>query len=261
MLTVNEISIYPIKSLGGISISQSDVLEKGLRYDRRWMLIDSDNRFMTQRIFPQLALFKLFLHQAGFIIRYLDEEITLNTGNISESFRARIWNDEVEVIEVSTYHSTWFSSKLKMSCKLVYFPEPAARPVEENYARNNDHVSLADAYPLLIIGQSSLDDLNGRMKSPLPMNRFRPNIVFTGGKAFEEDEWSNFQIGNARFAAVKPCSRCVLTTVDQETGVKGPEPLVTLATYRKKENHIYFGQNLLVLEPGRISLGDQIIME
>jgi uncharacterized protein YcbX len=133
--------------------------------------------------------------------------------------------------------------------------------VEENYARNNDHVSLADAYPLLIIGQSSLDDLNGRMKSPLPMNRFRPNIVFTGGKAFEEDEWSNFQIGNARFAAVKPCSRCVLTTVDQETGVKGPEPLVTLATYRKKENHIYFGQNLLVLEPGRISLGDQIIME
>ena len=261
MLTVSEIWIYPIKSLGGISISNSDVLEKGLRFDRRWMLVDSDNKFMTQRIFPQLSLFKLSPSEDGFIIRFKGEEITLTERSSGESFTAKIWNDVVSVIEVSSLHSAWFSKHLQMPCKLVHFPETSTRPVEEDYSINNEQVSLADAYPLLLIGQSSLDDLNARMKSPLPMNRFRPNIVFTGGKTFEEDEWGIFQVGNCRFAAVKPCSRCVLTTVDQQTGIKGTEPLVTLSTYRKKEHNIYFGQNLLVLQQGRVGLGDEIILE
>ena len=144
------------------------------------------------------------------------------------------------------------------SCRLVYFPEVNQRPVDEKYRIENDQVSLADGYPYLIIGQSSLDDLNSKLTNPLPMNRFRPNFVFTGGKPFEEDNWRNFAIGKSRFAGVKPCGRCVLTTVNQETTERGTEPLATLATYRRTNNKIYFGQNLLALTCHDIYEGDTI---
>ena len=120
---------------------------------------------------------------------------------------------------------------------------------------------LPMAYPVLIIGQSSLDDLNQRMKEPLPMNRFRPNIVFTGGEPYEEDGWKNFRIGQNRFVGVKPCSRCVLTTVNQDTGKKGIEPLATLSTYRMRNNKVYFGQNLIPLDHNEIAEGDEIVLE
>ena len=109
-----------------------------------------------------------------------------------------------------------------------------------------------------MIGQSSLDDLNSRLEFPVPMNRFRPNLVFTGGQPYEEDSWKLLTIGNNKFAGVKPCSRCVLTTVDQNTGEKGKEPLATLAKYRQHENKIYFGQNLLSIDHHTIHEGDEI---
>jgi len=173
--------------------------------------------------------------------------------------RTSIWEDSVDVEIAGQEVSNWFSKKLGMECRLVSFPEKNPRPVDAAYSIRNEHVSLADGYPLLIIGQSSLDDLNRRMKTPLPMNRFRPNIVFTGGEPFEEDEWKNFKAGDCRFAAVKPCARCALTTVNQDTAEKGIEPLATLASYRRKDNNVYFGQNVLTLQPGKIAVGDEII--
>jgi len=262
LLTVSEIWIYPVKSLGGIALNTARVLPKGIECDRRWMLIDSDNRCMTQRDHPRMACFQLSYVPDGFLVRHEEERIFLPFSAKGTSLSAIIWNDVVEVVEVSEELSQWFSSRLEFQCRLVSFPEINTRVVDQVYAQNNEQVSLADGYPLLIIGQASLDDLNQRMLTPLPMNRFRPNIVFTGGEPYEEDGWHHFRIADTGFAGVKPCGRCVLTTVDQERGEKaGKEPLATLARYRQREKNVLFGQNLLVTNEGIINRGDHIILE
>jgi uncharacterized protein YcbX len=259
-LLVSEINIYPIKSLGGISLQASDVLQKGLRHDRRWMLMDEDNVFLTQRIHNRMALFRMSFADNGFNVSYDGQQLNIPFTMEGDPVRAKIWDDEVTVQEVSSAHSDWFSKNLGLPVRLVAFPEGNERPIDPKYRLGDDHVSLADAYPLLIIGQSSLDDLNRRLDDPVPMNRFRPSIVFTGGDPFEEDTWGMFTTGGASFAGVKPCKRCVLITVDQQTGVKGTEPLVTLSKYRKKDNGVYFGQNVIPTTTGKISIGDEIII-
>jgi len=257
-LHVSALWLYPVKSLGGIAVTQAKVLAKGFEYDRRWMLIDGNNQFITQRVYHQLALIKLSQDAAGFMLHFGSQQMLLPLNEHKpEPITAVIWDDTVEVFEVSDAHSKWFSDILQMPCKLVFFPDDKPRPVDPNYALQHDHVSLADAYPILIIGQSSLDDLNSRLDMAIPMNRFRPNIVFEGGVAFEEDNWKLFNIGDASFAGVKPCARCVLTTIDQETAAQGVEPLATLSTYRKQGNKVLFGQNVLPLTVGNtISIGD-----
>jgi hypothetical protein len=263
VLQLSEIWIYPIKSMGGIRLQSSKVAEKGLILDRRWMLIDESNTFITQRVHPILALFKLEKQEDAFRITFKEDSILLPISKTPTGLplKTMIWDDEVITQEVSLTSSKWFSEKLDMPCKLVAFPENNSRPVDPNYAIHQEQVSLADGYPLLIIGQNSLNDLNSKLSSPLPMNRFRPNLVFTGGLPYEEDSWKYFSVGKNKFAGVKPCSRCVLTTVDQETGKQGKEPLATLATYRKTENKIYFGQNVLAINYHEIHEGDEIILE
>lgn len=258
---VSDIWIYPIKSLGGVRLASAKVLAKGLAHDRRWMLMDEENKFMTQRDYPRMAVFKLFLESGNFIIHHSGQLIDLPFRSGDKPMSANIWNDSVEVFEVSQRHSNWFSKILEINCRLVSFPESNPRPVDADFSINNDQVGLADAYPLLIIGQASLDDLNRRLKESLPMNRFRPNIVFIGGEPHEEDNWSHFRIGQNRFAAVKPCSRCVITTVNQDTGEKGTEPLATLASYRRWDNKVYFGQNLIPIDHTEIAEGDKIVLE
>jgi len=267
-LRLSEIWIYPIKSLGGIRVKSAEVFEKGLQYDRRWMLIDRDNDFMTQRIYPKMALFKLqiqsrWLLGSKFKITHGRDSISLsfNHSFISKPIKAIIWDDEVEVYEVEKKYSDWFSSHLGIECKLVSFPENNSRPVDQNYQINHEQVSLADAYPLLLIGEQSLADLNSRLDEPVPMNRFRPNLVVSGGQPYAEDRWKNFSVGKNKFAAVKPCARCVLTTVNQNTGEKGIEPLATLSKYRKQENKVLFGQNLIAIDHGEIHEGDEITID
>jgi uncharacterized protein len=269
-LTLTEIWVYPIKSLGGIRQNNARVFEKGLQHDRRWMLVDENSTFMTQRTFPEMALFKLAINGDDLTITFKNNNnerehpsIILNTnipalGQVTSSV---IWNDIVQTVEVDSQISQWFSEKLQIPCKLVSFPELNPRPVDPQYKVNNEHVSLADAYPFLIIGQSSLDDLNGRLSSPVPMNRFRPNFVFSGGEPFEEDQWRNFRIGNNRFVGVKPCARCAVPTINQDTAERGIEPSFTLSTYRKKDNKIFFGQNAVVVDAGWVNVGDKITVE
>lgn len=260
---LSEIWIYPIKSLGGIRLRSSQVLEKGLQYDRRWMLLNSNSEFMTQRAYPKMALFKLSMLQSGFELKHEADTINLSFEKVTDGRRiqTRVWGDPVEVLEVPGFHSAWISDRLGVPCKLVAFPEESPRPIDPKYRLAYEHVSLADGYPLLIIGQSSLDDLNSRMDKPVPMNRFRPNMVFEGGKPYEEDDWKSFMVGKNRFAAVKPCIRCVLTTVDQETGDKGREPLLTLSRYRRREENIYFGENVIPIDFDEIYEGDEITFQ
>jgi uncharacterized protein len=266
-LTLTEIWIYPVKSLGGIPLTSAKVMGKGLELDRRWMLIDENNIFMTQRIYPQMAMFKLSLQ--GKVINVVKKNATKNSeisfrtdaAPIGEKIRAKIWEDDVDVFEIDQRLSKWFSDHLLMTCRLVSFPEQNPRPVDPKYKVNNEHVSLADAYPFLIIGQSSLEDLNSRLDEAVPMNRFRPTFVFTGGAPYEEDTWRDFTIGDNKFVGVKPCARCVLTTVNQDTAEKGIEPLYTLSTYRKRENKVLFGQNLVAIDHRTVKVGDKIIID
>jgi uncharacterized protein YcbX len=225
------------------------------------MLIDGTSMFMTQRTFPQLCLFKLSREGDHFLIRHGDHTMQLPFEYQGPGFHAQVWNDIVQVHEVSARHSEWFSDLLGMNCRLVSFPEDYPRPVDPAYRVNNEHVSLADSHPLLLIGQSSLDDLNGRLMVPLPMNRFRPNIVVSGGEPYEEDGWKYFSIGDCRFARMKACSRCVTTTIDQDSAEKGTEPLATLATYRRVDNKVYFGQDVVTLNCGEIAVGDEVVLE
>ncbi|HEX5171680.1 MAG TPA: MOSC domain-containing protein, partial [Cyclobacteriaceae bacterium] len=234
------------------------VLKKGLNFDRRWMLVDKNNLFMTQRVFPKMALFKPFFDGERLIIRFDSDQIELPADSSTNMLEAQIWSDMVTTYEVSYRHSQWFSERMGVNCKLVFFPEENTRPVDSLYAIDRDQTSLSDAFPFLIIGQRSLDDLNKRLDSPVPMNRFRPNFVFTGGQPYEEDTWKEMTIGNNRFVGVKRCSRCALTTVNQDTGEKGVEPLKTLSTYRTIENKTYFGQNLIALDYQTVNVGDII---
>jgi uncharacterized protein len=265
-LTLSEIWIYPVKSLGGIRLEKATVLGKGLQYDRRWMLIDENNVFMTQRIYPEMALFKLGFGEGRMSIACKTAGGTISsTGfNVADLhsqkwIKAKIWNDDVTVLEVDPDVSDWFSHHLRIRCRLVAFPEENPRPVDPQYKVQDEQVSLADAYPFLIIGQSSLNDLNKRLAQPVPMNRFRPNFVFTEATPYIEDEWRNLSIGKVPFVAVKKSDRCVLTTVNQDTAEKGPEPLRTLSGYRKAGNKVYFGQNLVTLGEGQVSSGDPVI--
>ncbi len=238
-------------------------MEKGLRYDRRWMLVDENNVFMTQRDFHSMALFKVSFSPTGFKIHFKSDFIDLPFDHdISDSpIQTVIWDDTVTVAEVKGDYSKWFSDRLEMKCKLVFFPEENPRPVDPEYKLIDEHVSLADGYPLIIIGQSSLNDLNGRLDKAVPMNRFRPNLVFTGGEAFEEDYWKKFRVGKNNFIGVKKCARCILTTVNQDTGEKGREPLLTLSGYRRVDTKIFFGQNVIAIDHNEIHEGDEITFE
>ncbi len=259
-LRISEINVYPVKSLGGISLTYAKVLAKGLENDRRWMLVDDQNVFLTQRIHSRMALFRTAFVEAGVRVSFDGENVTIPFGLGVGELKAAIWDDQVSVQEVDQKLSDWFSSKLGFRCKLVVFPESYARPIDARYKIGDDHVSLADGYPLLVVTQGSLDDLNSRLKTPVPMNRFRPSVVVTGASPFEEDTWKRFSMGGLHFAGVKPCKRCVLTTVNQDDATRGAEPLATLAKFRSKDNGVYFGQNVIPLGLGSISIGDSVII-
>jgi uncharacterized protein len=258
-LTVSGIWIYPIKSLGGIQLTSSRVFSKGLEFDRRYMLVDAEGNAMTQRQFPQMALFRTSL--SGDIVVTLENDslhIPVSPLSFSSYVDANIWDDVVHAAEPDATYSEWFSRRLDVECKLLYFPETNPRPVDAHYRIKDEHVSLADAYPVLIIGDQSLTELNSRLTTPVPMNRFRPNITFSGGTPFMEDKWNHFRIGDNEFAAVKPCARCMIPTIDQLTAIKSAEPIKTLATYRARNNKVLFGQNVLVVSADRVNVGDRI---
>jgi uncharacterized protein len=266
MLQLSEIYVYPIKSLGGVRLTHAEITDRGLQYDRRWMLIDENNRFISQREYPELAVFKVDLYTDYMIITDSKRNLSLmnklnrDFSELLEKITVTIWDDEVEAYEVSEICNQFFSEGLQKPVRLVYMKDENIRKTDAQYSLKGDEItSFSDGYPILIIGQSSMDDLNNRMAEPLSILRFRPNFVFTGGEAFEEDEWHEFTVGNVRFFGVKPCARCVMTTVDPTTGEKkGKEPLLTLNKYRKAGNKILFGQNVLISQLGKVSVGDNI---
>lgn len=277
-MRISQINIYPIKSLKGISLESSLVEERGLQYDRRWMLIDSGGMFMTQREFPRMAVVEvgigddLYVTAEGF--GTLELPLLPETG---KRLDVTIWQSICEAELYQPAANEWFSDVLGTACQLVYMPDDTRRNVSELFNRGDDVVSFADGYPLLVIGEKSLADLNSRLDEPVPMNRFRPNIVVSGSPAFAEDNWRKIRVGDANFRATKPCARCLITTVDQSSGKSGgKEPLRTLASYRMakdimpnrlgsfglNETAVLFGQNLIAENVGTtICVGDIVNVE
>ena len=264
MLQISQLIIYPVKSMGGVAVGRARVTDRGFFPDRRWMLVGTDHVFMTQREWPSMALIQpeLLPDALRFVSTLHPDPLILSFQSSSGEFAdVRVWDDVCRAQFVNAEADDWFATALGVPCRMVYMPEETERIIDPNYVPEGGLTSFADAFPFLLIGQSSLDELNGRLETPLPMNRFRPNIVFTGGAPFLEDSLGTFCVGGVKFRVVKPCARCVVTTIDQQTAAPGKEPLRTLAGYRAQGNRILFGQNLAHEGIGELAVGDELVLQ
>lgn len=263
---LTQINIYPIKSLKGITLKEAKVEARGLQYDRRWMLTDLNGHFFTQREFPKMATIEVSVDADGLKVAAPGAgELKIGPGPDPRGAEmVQIWKDSTRAVAYGAEINGWFSSVLETDCRLVYMADEFRREVDPDFAIGDDIVSFADGYPFLVISENSLNDLNNKLEEPLPMNRFRPNLVVSGADAFAEHDWRKFSVGENIFYGVKPCKRCVITTIDQTSGeFTGKEPLKTLATYRDVPGGVIFGENLLSANPGgTIRVGDEVtVME
>ncbi len=274
-LRIARLLLYPVKGLGGIEIEEGWVEFRGIAGDRRFMLVDATGTFLSQRTHPAMARVRTALVAGGGSptrLRLthperapLEVEATPGThdagGRPRPTLPVTVWGSELEAVAPSPEADAWFSGLLGAPVRLVWQPQEARRPTDPAWAPEAE-VSLADGYPLLVVTEASLEGLNARLETPLPMDRFRPNVIVAGAAPHAEDRWRRLHLGEVPMAGVKRCARCSVTTVDQATGEQGKEPLRTLATYRRGAGgKVYFGQNLVPLAEGRVRVGDPVQVE
>lgn len=266
-ITLSAINIYPIKSTAGISLSNTWIDDYGLSFDRRFVITDPQGQFISARTEPSLCLIQASITQQGLIITAPNMPLLeIIYAEFSEDYQSiTVWKDTINSIHCSLTIDNWFSLYLKRPCKLHFFAKNSNRQVKNSHQQ----VSFADGYPLLLISQASLSELNQRLltlgEDSVTMSHFRPNLVVENNdelaKAFVEDKWRRIRIGEIEFEVAKPCSRCIMTTVNPTTGVKNTQqqPLKTLKEYRQVENgDVMFGQNLIALNKGQLCLGDKV---
>jgi len=243
----------------GISVEKAEVTPRGFRHDRAWMLVNNDGRFVSQREIPALAMIDVRLNEDDIQVNFKGETISIGLTTRSEkSITTTVWKDQFTSMEVNEHVSDWFSQMLDSNLKLVTYSDNNFRIKKPSTLNEEIEVSYADGYPYLIIGEASLEDLNYRIGSPIDINRFRPNIVIHTGTAFEEDSWGKVSIGSSNLQVVKPCARCVMTTINQETTERGKEPLYTLSKYRQVGKDILFGVNAILRNGNVIRVGDSV---
>ncbi len=257
MITLSQLAIYPIKSTAQISLNNVYAGPFGLHMDRRWMLVDNNGMMLTQRTLPRMCLISSIIQNNQLIISAPNmPSITLNPGNEDQqSVKVTVWRDICQAYDYGDEIADWFSDFLATPARLVYFPDKENRPVDPDYANPGDITAFSDGFPYLLIGQASLDNLNDRLDKPIEMKRFRPNLVISGAEAFAEDNWKKIRIGNLIFRLVKPCSRCPIPNINPDTAEKSPEILKTLADFRKRDNKVFFGQNLIAEDCGELKMG------
>ncbi len=264
MISVSELAIYPLKSSRQISVEEAFIGSTGFIHDRQWLLVDEENnKFMTQRHFPEMVKIRATLRENGLGFEIIDgnQSLFVQQPHLGEAREvlATVWNDQCGALDAGDEAAQWFSSYLNKKCRLLFQHESFIRPVDQRFSRAEDQTSFADGFPFLLTTEASLADLNSRLEQAVPMKRFRPNIVLRGAEAFMEDNWKTLQIGEVVFRVAKPCSRCVMTTVDTDAGVKtGKDPLATLAGYRRSSSGVIFGQNLIHNQQGVIRVGDRV---
>lgn len=258
MITLASLIYYPIKACRGIEIESSQVERMGLKHDRRMMVVTPEGEFLTQREYPRLALVAPAI--CGDTLQlsareYESIQVPILSSGIPVS--VNVWSSKgVQAIDQGEDAAQWFSDWLGVAARLVHIADGFIRRVNPQYAiREGDHIGFADGYPILLTSEESLQDLNQRLASPVPMNRFRPNMVVKGCELYAEDTWNKIRIGDVELAIVKPCARCVVTTIDKETLEQGKEPPKTLAAYWRHELGAIFGQNVIPVNEGSLQLG------
>jgi len=259
-IRLSAIHLYPVKGIRGISADRAMVEKIGLRNDRRWVVVDRDGKFLSQRSHPQLARVAGKFTDPGLELTAPGQPILrLDTPGQASRVKITVWRDHMEAAAADPGAVDWFSNYLGHPCRLAYMDDVCHRPISSPQAKPGDSVSFADGYPCLLVSTASLADLNGRLDIPLPMDRFRPNLVVEGCDPFAEDTWRKFSLGDVVFRFAGLCARCSVTTVDQESGVgKSNEPLRTLAGYRQNEKGAVFGVNLIPEVTGAVSIGDKL---
>lgn len=257
---VKEIYIYPIKSLAGISCKNALAEEMGFENDRRWMLIDAENQMITQREHRIMSQFYPQISDGKISITFQDQkhEFSINE-QLENAIEVNVWDDKSEVVEVNQETSKWFSKHLGFECKLVKIMKIGSRKHESSRLKETFNVSLADGYPYLMIGSQSLDFLNEKLADKITVLRFRPNIVISSQNPHEEDDFDTFKIGEVDFKNIKPCGRCIMVNNDPDNGKLKKEPLKTLSKYRAVNNSVLFGTNIVSLNSGIISVGDELV--
>jgi uncharacterized protein YcbX len=258
-LLVSELAIYPVKSLAGIPLQAAALQRFGLKDDRRWMLVDDNGRFLSQRQHARMCLVQPSLHTAGVSLHAMGmPDLLVPRPTAGDRRPVIVWDDRCNALDCGDAAAAWLSVFLSVECRLVYFPDDEVRAVDPRYALPGDRTAFSDGFPLLLISQASLDDLNSRLDVPVSMARFRPNLVVRGCAAFAEDDWQEIRIGDLRFRIVKPCSRCTIPAIDPLTGERDQEPLRTLAAYRKRGAKIFFGQNVIADGEGELRVGMRV---
>ncbi len=244
-------------------MTEAFACKAGLRHDRRWMLVDENGQFVSQRAYAQMALFSLEQQEDYFQVSYAGDSIAfhIQEEEEGEAFETYIWDDKALSIEVRREVSQWFSDKLQKKLRLVKLKHEEARIHRSSILQKDIPVSLADAYPYLVIGTQSLQLLNEKLSVPVPMNRFRPNLVISTQDGHEEDEWGTYAIGAARFRSLKPCGRCQVVTIDQQTALVNPEPLTVLNSYRRQNQSVMFGAHVICVQEGDLKIGNSVIFD
>lgn len=261
---VAEIWIYPIKSLKGISLTKSQASLDGLKYDRQWMLVDEDGKFVSQRTFPKMSQIKVQIEDGGYIECHADQFGSIRfheSEYLPEVYSGSIWKSDVKIQEVNLDVSNWFSKVLEQNVRLVKMGENTKRKRYSHKLNENFTTIFADGYPFLFLSKASVDFLNNKLTEPVLADRFRANIILDDCEAHAEDNLSDFKIGTVSFRNAKPCVRCTLINTDQETAERGKEPLATLSTYRNQQkNKVIFGMNVLAQTEGEIKVGYKVMM-
>ncbi len=258
-IVLTRVRRYPVKSCRGEDLQVGEVEPWGLAGDRRLMLVDDDGVVVTAREFPPLVLVTPLIDDGVVQFQASDrDDLTIPVPDSAHHALVEIWQSKLDVALADSAAHAWFSDLLGVSVRLVYLADPTQR--EPNPARSapGDRVSLADSYPLLLTTEDSLAALNALMGVPLPMTRFRPNVVVSGAAPWAEDGWRRVRIGAVDFRVVKGCDRCVLTTIDLDTAAKGQEPIATLARHRSWDGKVWFGVNLIPDRRGVIRPGDPV---
>jgi uncharacterized protein YcbX len=260
---VRSIHVYPIKSTAGMDLSSAAIDERGFAHDRRWMVVDGDGRFLTGREISRIVLIRAVPEGEGLRVEAPSmPPLRMPAPNErGERMHVTVWDDRVDAARADERSETWFSEFLGRPVRLAMVDARSERVAESGHgATAEDAIGFADGYPFLAISQESLDALNAKMPTSIPMSRFRPNLVIEGAEPHGEDAWRRIRIGEVEFEALKPCTRCVFTTVDPETGQRDPagEPLRTLRTYRRSPGGIRFGMNLVARGRGVVRVGDRV---
>jgi uncharacterized protein YcbX len=262
VISVSGLFVYPVKSCSGVMVDEAIVGTTGFELDRRWVVASEDGVFLSQRGHPRLALVK---------VRVGGNRLWLEAPNLpvievplerepGPTVKVTVWGDDCAALDEGKDAAEFFSLHLGSSARLVRLADDDVRPLSSSSAQPGDRISFADGFPFLLLSEASLEGLNRRLSLPVPMDRFRPNIVVSGCPAHAEDGWRQVRIGDVDFRVVKPCARCVITTTNQETGDRSAEPLRTLATYRVRESQVIFGQNLIHGGRGSMRVGDPVVV-